>query len=360
MSTSGEQLDKLFNEMGKKKKGQPTISTFRASDVRISSTIPYGILSRIPQLDIALGRPGYPAGRIIELFGLEQCGKTTAALMAMSQIQRMGGSGLFIDAEYAFDSDRAEELGVDVENLRLADKIESIEDIFRTIIMTLDGLTDYTKPFGIIVDSVTSVPTEWEIEKNKFFDSSRPGYEAIAIKRGIRSITGKVAKKKVVIFFINHAHETMAAWGKKVKSGGGHGIKFAGSARVGFKHAGELKDDDNVRSGQNISIWAEKIKGAHLKYPIVNPPVPLLNDGGFDTATSLLEAMIFIKNINHPKGSQTYTWNEVEFKKADWPAVIADNGGLEEMYRHFIEQGCIKGYMKPYSSRDTGDANAID
>lgn len=353
MGTAEEQLDKLFNELNKGSKKFNPINTYRASDLRIGAHVPYGVRTRIPELDLALGRPGYPIGRIIELFGLERCGKTTAALMALAQAQRMGGSGLFIDTEYSFDPDRAEELGVDVDNVRYAEA-NTIEEIFRIINVLLDAMEEYTKPFVVIVDSTTGVPTEWEVEKNADFSSERPGKEAQAIKKGLRLITHKVAKKKILLILINHAIETMAMFGKKTKAGGGHGIKFHASARVGFTSIKDLKDkgDDRiVRSGQEIKIEIEKVKVAQLKFPEFR--IDLLNESGFDTRMSLLRALCRVDAIKHTKGSSKYEWGDVKFEKTDWDDVIDQNGGEDTVYDYFIKYACENGHMKPFNSKDT-------
>jgi recombination protein RecA len=354
LGTSDDALVKIFEDLGKDKKNP--INTFRASDIRLTSHVPYGVLTGIPQLDFSIGRPGYPAGRIVELYGFQMCGKTTAALMALAQVQKRGGSGLFIDTEFAFDSDRAEELGVDVDNLHIAEAT-NIETVFRIINSTLDKLKNYNKPFIIIVDSITGVPTEWEIKKNQDFGSERPGKEAQAIKKGMRLITSKVSQRKIILLMINHAIETMASFGKRAKSGGGHSIKFASSVRVNFSHLSELRekkekesDPPGKRLGQVIRIQVEKSKLGPLEYP--NSDVELLNDVGFNAELSLLEAMMEIGEVTRPSNVM-YSWGDTQFKKSEWSEVVQQNGGLDKVYRAFILKACEKGFMKPWSPADT-------
>lgn len=358
MGTTEEKLDRLFENLSKDKKKDKSVETFRASDVRISSYIPYGILTRIPQLDLALGRPGYPVGRIMELYGLEFCGKTTAALMAIAQVQKMGGAALFIDTEFAFDADRAEELGVDVESLRIAEA-ETIEEVFRHINNTIKKLKEFGQAFMIVVDSVAAVPTEWESKKNENLRIDKPGEQAKAIKRGLKLIVSEVAKKNITLLLINHAHESMQGWGETTKSGGGHGIKFNSSARISFTKIKELREKLNpedkdckkyMRLGQEVKIDVKKSKISQLKFPVFN--VDLTNEYGFNTNKSLLDALIDIGVITQSNPRANCKWGEIEFPKRDWEEVLAQNGGQKEVYKYFIKQACELGFMKPYSSQD--------
>ena len=348
---SGSRWEEIAEGLRKNKKAP--VNILRASDVRIASHIPYGVLTRIPMLDLALGRPGYPVGRIVELYGLPKCGKTSASLMAISQVQNMGGDAVFIDAEFAFDENRAQELGVNIDTLGIVDGINSIEDIFQSMSLILESLVDYNNPFIIVVDSLTGLPTQWELQYNQKesydFAKERPGKESQAIKRGLRILTPMIARKKVLVIFITHGIETMATYGKSVKSSGGHGLKFHSGVRAKFKHIGELIVND-VRLGQRIQVEAEKTKIAHLKYPKFE--IELLNEGGFNTELNLLDALCKIGVIDRKKGSTNYTWGESVFTKADWPQVLNENGGIDKVYKLFIKEACAREYMRPYNSKD--------
>ena len=348
MATQDDQLDKLFSKVEKKLATKKIdISGYRASDVRISSHIPYGILTRIPQLDLAMGRPGYPVGRVIELYGLEMCGKSTAGYLAIAETQRKGGAAVLIDTETAFEPMRAAELGVDVDNLRVYSPT-TIQESFELVDEILEGLTDFNAPFIIMLDSATGVPSKWEGESSLM--SNKPGDTAQAIKRGIKKVTHKVAAKKVLFLLVNHAHETMAMFGKKTTASGGHAIKFAASNRIEFKHAKTIKEKDE-RVAQLIKINVEKLKVAKLRHPEFS--IDLNVDGGFDTEGSLLEAMVKIDLIKHPKNSSIYTLeNGTQFEKEEWPAVVHDNGGLDTLYEHFIKEACARGHMIPWSTQN--------
>lgn len=348
MATQDDQLDKLFSKVEKKlAKEKIDISGFRASDVRLASHIPYGILTRIPQLDLAMGRPGYPVGRVIELYGLPMCGKSTVGFLAIAETQRKGGAAVLLDTETAFDARRAAEMGVDVDSLRVYSP-RTIQETFELIDSILDNLTDFNGPFTIMVDSATAVPSKWEGENP--LSKNKPGDTAQAIRRGMRKITSKVAAKKILLLMVNHATETMATWGPKTTASGGNAIKFLASNRIEFKHQKTLKESKE-RVGQQIRVNVEKIKVAKLRHPEFE--VNLLVDGGFDMQESLLEAMIKVDLIKHPQNSPTYTLeNGTQFSKEEWPLVIQDNGGLDVLYEHFIKEACARGQMLPWSKND--------
>lgn len=361
MGTKEDYLDNMYNDLNKKrekdKKKRDGAQTFRASDIRIGSHIPYGILTRIPQLDLCMGRPGYPVGRIVELYGLPRTGKTTAGLMAIAQTQAVGGDGHYIDTEYTFDADRAEELGVNTDTCRYTN-VDTIEDAFRTTTNVIESLEDYGDPFTMVIDSVGQAATEWESTKNRDYSSDRPGDQAKAIKRGLRLITPLVAKKGVLLILVNHAYETMAAWGKSSRSSGGHGIKFNASLRVNFSHISEHREDvpgtkEKIRLGQVIKMQVEKLKTGHLELESFN--VHLLNDGGFDTYGSLLFAMEKIGLVKHENPHANYEWGETSFPRKEWRNVVDSNGGLTVVYKEFIRKSCENGYMKEYSSKDLED-----
>ncbi len=149
MTRKDDQVDDLFSKVEKAlAKKELNIPGYRSSDVRIASHIPYGIRTRMPQLDLAMGRPGYPVGRVIELYGLPYCGKTTAGFLAIAETQKQGGLAILIDTETAFEPMRAAEVGVDIDNLRVYSPI-SIQETFTLIGEILDALVNFSKPIVI-------------------------------------------------------------------------------------------------------------------------------------------------------------------------------------------------------------------
>jgi recombination protein RecA len=342
-------FDKIFTHIQKTIEKDPNARIRKSGDINISSRIPFGIPSGIPEFDLRLGRPGLPAGRIIEYYGFEFSGKTTAAIQAIAQAQRMGGAGYFIDTEFAYDEGRFQELGVDTDVNFAVGEAQTIEGIFRNIEAALDGLikSGFNKSFVIVVDSVTAVETE----HNKSIEigaESRVGEDARRIRSALRKLNSKIAESKACIIFINHAISTIATnkFAKQSASAGGHAIKFFATVRLQFTEGSDVRDGEK-RIGKNIFLRIEKLKNSKLEFPKFE--VVLSNDTGFDVESSLLAAMIEVGLVTHEKGSKSYMLGDQEFPKADWPNMIAKLGGVGKAYDYFLEWAIKNGKMKPWS-----------
>jgi recombination protein RecA len=345
-------FNEIFKSLDKAAKTDPHANAHRSGDITMGSDVPYGIPSGLPRLDVSIGRPGLPAGKVIEYFGFEMSGKTTAAFHALAQAQRMGGGGLYIDGEYAWDEERAINVGIDPDVNFSVSEVETIEAIFRQIEAAIKGVqsSGLNKPFLIIVDSITGVTTELEKEK-EYGAVSRIGEDARVIRNGMRKIVPEIAKSNVTVIFINHAVAKVAAnpYAKQSQSSGGHAIKFFASLRCEFSNAGQLKEGD-VRLGQKINIGIEKLRRSRLDHPRIKD-LELRNADGFSLTPELLEAAKMVGLVNHPKGSKTYTLThpeEMEFPKADWPAVIQNFGGDNKFYDLLLKWSLENGAIKPW------------
>ena len=160
------------------------------------STIPSGCL----QLDYALGVGGLPRGRIIEIYGPESSGKTTLALHAIAEAQKLGGTAAFIDAEHALDPVYAHNLGVDVDNLYISqpDSGEDALEICDTLVRS--GAIDI-----IVVDSVAALVPKAELEGD--MGDSHVGLQARLMSQALRKLTGVISKTNTIIIFINQLRE---------------------------------------------------------------------------------------------------------------------------------------------------------
>lgn len=351
-------LNSLANMMKKKMKDNKNITVFSPGDLVLNEIVRYAIPTGLPQLDLALASNGYPAGKIVEIYGYEGCGKTTLAYHAIAQIQKMGGTALFIDTERSFDDNRARQCGVNTSNLLTAEA-DTVESIFDIIIKTNDSLIDseYDKPFLYVVDSVTGVPTDSELQKDLGKTPETIGVEAKAIRRGLKRVHSLFADSGTAAIFINHSvAANIGTIGKKSAAAGGKGLKFYSSSRIMITKLGNLKVDKTSGVftelyGIKVKIEVEKLKGRSLRWPIME--VPLLRDSGFDQLGNLMDAMIQLELIDHPKGSKTYTLLsgtelECDFPRVDWPGVIEDFGGYDAMYKIFMDHAEAKGHIVKY------------
>lgn len=345
-------FDAIFKSLEKSAKEDPHSTAYRAGSVEIPSTVPFGILSGIPRLDLTIGRPGLPAGRVVEAYGFERSGKTTFALHVLAQAQKVGGGGLFIDGEQSFDEDRATEIGVDPYTNFAVSSVETIEGVFRQMDAALKGIAEsgFDKPFVIIVDSITGVSSE--LEKGKEYGSvARVGEDARVIRTGMRKIVPDIAKTKACVIFINHAISKVAAtpYAKQSESSGGHAIKFFSSLRCNFTNAGDIKDKEKNLLGQKINIRIEKLKRAKLRRTEIKE-IHLLTDTGFDLTDELFQAGLdfgMVERVN----MKTYSFNDKQFAKSDWPQMVEDLGGAQKFYEQTIEWAKEKGIIRDWGEK---------
>jgi len=345
-------FDTIFKAVAKSTAKDPLASVHKAGDITIKSHIPWGVLTGIPELDLNMGRPGWPAGRCVELYGFEHSGKTTMAYHAIAQAQKAGGGAWFIDTEKSFDEDRAAQCGVNVDvNFGIGDA-DSIDAAFRLVQNILAARKDdYDgKPFVIVIDSITGVATEVMLKKT-IGEEERVGQDARTIRGGMRRIGPDVAETNTNLFMVNHETSLVALtkWAKQSDSSGGHAIKLAATVRCAMKHSGWLKDEEDKdrRLGQKIKIRVEKLKGSRLDYPEVKETL-LLNTVGFDTQTSLLKAGCTSGWIDHKSGSKDYKFGDVSFPSRDWNQIVFDMGGIDKAYTTFITWCMKEGRINPW------------
>lgn len=356
-------FEKLFNLVQK----NDELTVYSGDDIHMGSVAPYGIASGIPELDLYLGgKGGLPASKIIEYYGKQMCGKTTAALQAAAEWQKRGGLVIFIDTEKSFTPKRARELGCVPENI-LKHEADTIEEVFKTLLYYVGEIDVETKkkskkgvlddfdksiPVLFIVDSITGVPTIADAQGD-IDASDRPGFEAKKIKRGLKKVNPVLSQMecKPSIIFINHAVTKIGGFGKSTDSGGGLGIKFYASVRVEFRGIANIKNKStDKRTGQKINILIEKLKGGHLEFPTFN--VDLTNEYGFDRYESLKLAMVDTKFADRPKGSKTITIlpgtaHELQFAQADFRQWV-DGIGYDEVYMNWRRWGIREGYLEPW------------
>lgn len=349
-------FDSIFSDIEKKSKDKYT-SIHKAGDITIGSFIPYGVPTRIPRLDLAIGHPGLPAGRVIELFGFEMSGKSTALLNLIASVQKMGGGALLIDTEFAFDEKRGIELGIDVEkNFRVANT-DTIESTFRLIDNTLKTLreSEWDKPFLIGIDSVTAVASESSKEE-EFGKEPRVGHDARIIRGAMRKLLSDVARHKIMLAFVNHSYATVpkTPFAKQSTSSGGHALKFSSTVRIQFGAGSNIMQEiqgKKRRIGQKIYITIEKLRAAALEYPSFD--TRLLNVGGFDMVEELLEASLqagLVERINKQVYKMDIKGEAHEFKRADWPGLVDALGGKDTFYKFFLDWALKSGVIEPWSN----------
>lgn len=192
------------------------------------------------ELDIALGIGGLPRGRIVEIYGPESSGKTTVALHAIAETQKIGGTAAFIDAEHALDPAYAKNLGVDTENLIVSqpDTGEQALEIAEALVRS--GAVDI-----IIVDSVAALVPKAEIEGE--MGDSHIGLQARLMSQALRKLAGAIKKSNTLAIFINQLREKVGVmFGNPETTTGGRALKFYASVRLDVRRIESLKQGDEV------------------------------------------------------------------------------------------------------------------
>jgi recombination protein RecA len=185
-------------------------------------------------LDKALGG-GYPKGRIIEIYGPESSGKTTIALHAIAEVQKLGGTAAFIDAEHALDPEYAQRIGVKTEDL-----IISQPDYGEQALEIVDALIRSNAVDIIIIDSVAALVPKAEIEGN--MGDSFMGLQARLMSQALRKITGVISKSNTVVIFINQIRMKIGVmFGNPETTTGGNALKFYTSQRLDIRRKEKLE-----------------------------------------------------------------------------------------------------------------------
>ena len=235
---SPEKLKALQVAMDKIDKTYGRGSIMKLGDDHIENVevIPTGSVG----LDYALGVGGYPRGRIIEIFGPESSGKTTLAIHAIAEAQKLGGIAAIIDAEHAFDRFYAEQLGVDVNSLLI-----SQPDNGEQALEIADQLIRSSAIDIIVIDSVAALTPKAEIEGE--MGESKMGLQARLMSQALRKLTATISKTKTCCIFINQLREKIGmVFGNPETTTGGNALKFYSSVRVDIRRLGQVKDGDQV------------------------------------------------------------------------------------------------------------------
>jgi recombination protein RecA len=205
-------------------------------------------------LDIALGIGGLPRGRIIEIFGPESSGKTTLALHAIAEAQKIGGTAAFIDAEHALDPAYAKKLGVDIDNL-----IVSQPDTGEQALEICDTLVRSNAVDVLVIDSVAALVPRAEIEGE--MGDSHVGLQARLMSQALRKITGSISRSRCTVIFINQIRMKIGVmYGSPETTTGGNALKFYASVRLDIRRTGQIKSgEDIVGNTTRVKVVKNKV-----------------------------------------------------------------------------------------------------
>jgi len=238
------QVSKQFGKGALMKLGERTTDTSIA-------VIPTGALT----LDLALGVGGIPRGRVSEIYGPESSGKTTLALHVVAEAQKTGGVAAFIDVEHALDPVYAKALGVDVDELLVAQPTTGEEALEIVDVLVRSGAVDI-----IVIDSVAALVPRAEIEGD--MGDSHPGLQARLMSQALRKLTGNISKSHTAVVFINQIRYKIGVmFGSPETTSGGNALKFYASVRLDVRRAERLKQGDEI-VGNRVRVKVAKNKVA--------------------------------------------------------------------------------------------------
>jgi recombination protein RecA len=191
-------------------------------------------------LDIALGVGGLPRGRVVEIYGPESSGKTTLTLQVIAEMQKLGGTCAFIDAEHALDVQYAQKLGVNLQELLI-----SQPDTGEQALEIVDALVRSGSLDLVVIDSVAALTPKAEIEGE--MGDSLPGLQARLMSQALRKLTGVINRTNTMVIFINQIRMKIGVmFGNPETTTGGHALKFYASVRLDIRRIGSIKKGEEV------------------------------------------------------------------------------------------------------------------
>ena len=248
-------------------------------------------------LDIALGIGGLPRGRIVEIYGPESSGKTTLTLSVIAQMQKMGGTAAFIDAEHALDPQYAAKLGVNVPDLLISQPDTGEQALEIADMLVRSGSVDI-----VVVDSVAALTPRAEIEGE--MGDSHMGLQARLMSQALRKLTGNIKRTNTLVIFINQIRMKIGVmFGNPETTTGGNALKFYASVRLDIRRTGAIKKGDEV-TGSETRVKVIKNKVAP---PFKQAEFDILYGEGISREGEIIELGVNAKFVE--KAGAWYSYN---------------------------------------------------
>ena len=271
-------------------------------------------------LDIALGVGGYPRGRIVEIYGPESSGKTTFALHAIAEVQKKGGRAAFIDAEHALDPVYAKNLGVNIDELLLAQPdtgeqaLEICEALVRSEAISI-----------VVIDSVAALVPQAEIDGE--MGDSHVGLQARLMSQALRKLSGTINKTNTIAIFINQLREKVGVmFGNPETTPGGRALKFYASVRLEVRRNEQLKQGDGV-VGNKTTVKVVKNKVAP---PFKSAVVDIMYGEGVSKEGEIVDLASDAGIIDKTGAWYSYQGNKLGQGKENVKLLLKDNVALRE------------------------------
>lgn len=271
-------------------------------------------------LDIALGVGGYPKGRIIEIYGPESSGKTTFALQAIAEVQKLGGRAAFIDAEHALDPDYARRLGVKTNELLL-----SQPDTGEQALEICEALVRSEAISIIVIDSVAALVPQAEIDGE--MGDSHVGLQARLMSQALRKLSGTINKTNTIAIFINQLREKVGVmFGNPETTPGGRALKFYSSIRLDIRRNEQIKIGDKI-VGNKTTIKVVKNKVAP---PFKSATVEIMYGEGVSKEGELIDLGVEAGIVDKAGAWFSYQGEKLGQGKENVKLLLRDNPELRD------------------------------
>ena len=302
-------------------------------------------------LDLALGVGGYPRGRIIEIYGPESSGKTTLAIHAIAEAQKLGGIAAIIDAEHAFDRFYAEALGVDVDNLFI-----SQPDNGEQALEIADQLISSAAVDLVVIDSVAALTPKAEIEGT--MGDNKVGLQARLMSQALRKLTSTISKTNTTCIFINQLREKIGvSFGNPETTTGGNALKFYASVRIDIRKAAAIKDGD-TQLGNLTKVKVVKNKVAP---PFRRCEFDIMYGQGISKIGEILDFAIQFDIIKKSGSWLSYEDAKIAQGRDKGIAVLKDNPELAEEVEAKVRQALAEnnGQAPVEAKKSNSDAETV-
>ncbi len=289
-------------------------------------------------LDIALGVGGLPRGRVVEIYGPESSGKTTLTLQVIAEMQKLGGTCAFIDAEHALDTAYAQKLGVNLQELLI-----SQPDTGEQALEIVDALVRSGSVDLVVIDSVAALTPKAEIEGE--MGDSLPGLQARLMSQALRKLTGTIKKTNTMVIFINQIRMKIGVmFGSPETTTGGNALKFYASVRLDIRRVGSIKKGEEV-IGNETKVKVVKNK---VSPPFKTAEFDILYGEGISREGEIIDMGVEAKVLEKSGSWYAYKGEKIGQGKDNAREFLRENPALSFEIENLVREAVgIRGLPSP-------------
>jgi recombination protein RecA len=337
------QIEKQFGKGSIMRLGESEVG----KDIQVVSTGSLG-------LDIALGVGGLPRGRVIEIYGPESSGKTTLTLQVIAEMQKMGGTAAFIDAEHALDPQYAQKLGVKVEDLLISQPDNGEQALEIVDMLVRSGSVDI-----VVVDSVAALTPKAEIEGE--MGDAQMGLHARLMSQALRKLTANINRSNTMVIFINQIRMKIGVmFGNPETTTGGNALKFYASVRMDIRRTGAIKKGDEV-IGNETRVKVVKNKVAP---PFKEANFDILYGEGISREGEVIELGVLHKLVEKSGAWYAYKGEKIGQGKDNAREFLKNNPDIaieiENKVREALGVALIETAEKPAGKASKASAKSVE